>query len=176
MDEMPYYDRDVEQARRALEAALEHREKMRRATEGAEERLAAEEAEKARAEKARADVLGGLSLSFGILHPDAEGGEEETEEMVEAIFDFRLDRKGEGRAVFQSVRGPPECGFLTQLPVKLSHVTKLFHSLGRRDLEPFEVRGVVRCSGANHRAQNHEGVLSFAGFKTEDLEKAAGKS
>ncbi len=162
--EMTWYDRNVEGARRAYEAALEHREKILRGVENVEERLAAEETEKARKEKALAILLKRLSLSYEISHPDSEGGEEETVETVKATFDFALDRDGNS-AVFQGVRGPPSCGHLIQLPVKLSHVTKLFRSLGSRNLEPFEVQGVVRCGGANHRAQIHEGTLKFAGYK-----------
>ncbi len=163
-DEMNWYDRNVERMRRAYEAALEHREKLLRGAENAEKREASQEAEKARKEKALADLLEGLSLSYGISHPDPEGGEEGTVETVEAVFDFELDRYGNS-AIFRSVQGPPACGYLIQLPVKLSRITALFRSLGVHNPEAFEASGIVRCSGANHRGLAHEGLLEFGGYE-----------
>ncbi len=166
MSEMTWYDRDVERARRTYEAALKFREDLLERDAHAEG-TASEEAEKARKEKALADLLNGLSLTYGISHPDPGGGEEETVETVKATFDFELDRY-ENSAIFQSVSGPPECGYLIQLPTKLSFVTVLFRGLGDCDLEPFGIEGIVRCSGANHRGLAHEGVLKFAGYKQGD--------
>ena len=165
-----WYDLDIRRARQVLAKSIKYREEVLARTRDTEEGRTSEGGRRARWEAARALILKRLSLSYKISHPDPEGGEEESLETVQAVFDFVDDGKSSGAAIFQSVVGPPECGFLTELPVKLSHVTKLFRSLGSQNLEPFEVRGVVRCGGANHRAQIHEGTLTFRGFKIEDLE------
>ncbi len=166
--EMTWYDRNVERARLGYEAALKFREDLLERDRRPREGEASQEAEKARREKALALFLKRLSLSIKILHPDPEG-EEGTVKTAQAVFDFALDRYGNS-AIFQSVRGPPSCGYLIQLPVKLARVTSLFRGLGDCDLEPFEVQGLVRCSGANHRSLAHEGILKFGGFKIEELE------